>query len=71
LITRDNVERLGFVEWPKVVGLVDRAFGPEKDRAAMRTAITVAQWIVLSQRLGIARAEEFLWDWVMDKGHNT
>ncbi|KAK5005985.1 hypothetical protein LTR39_005783, partial [Cryomyces antarcticus] len=61
LITRANVEDLGFVAWEKVSGLVSKAFEEgdadlQGKAMAMRFAFTVAQWIVLSKRFGIAKA---------------
>lgn len=57
LVTKENVLQLGFVDWDKAEGLVDRAFGEKKDPSAMRYAMTIAQWVVLSQKFGVARAE--------------
>ena len=49
LITKDNVEKLGFVDWTQVEGLVDQAFFKE-DAKAMRFTFILAEWVVLSQR---------------------
>jgi asparagine synthase (glutamine-hydrolysing) len=57
LLTEENVENLGFVSWLRVEWLVDRAFGEKGDPGAMRTALVVAEWVVLSQRFGVSRAE--------------
>lgn len=56
LLSRENVDNLGFVAWEKVEGLVNRAFGENGDPGAMRKALVVAQWVVLSRRFGIRRA---------------
>lgn len=56
LLTEDNVNKLGFVDWEKVGGLVDRAFGDNGDPGAMRKALVVAEWVVLSRRFGVRRA---------------
>jgi asparagine synthase (glutamine-hydrolysing) len=56
LLTKDNVSDLGFVEWAKVQGLVDRGFGADGDPGAMRKALVVAEWVVLSKRFGVRRA---------------
>ncbi|EON67269.1 asparagine synthase (glutamine-hydrolyzing) [Coniosporium apollinis CBS 100218] len=56
LITRENVESLGFVDWSKAEGLVERAF-MQDEPLAMRFAFTIAQWIVISQRFGVRKAE--------------
>ena len=56
LVTRDQVEALGFVDWSPVRDLVARAFGQMKDQSAMRYALTVAQWVIISQRFGVQTA---------------
>lgn len=56
LITKENVEALGFVDWDRTAGLVERAFR-EQDQVALRSAFGVAQWVVLGQRFGIPKAE--------------
>ncbi|KAI9692564.1 MAG: hypothetical protein M1822_006795 [Bathelium mastoideum] len=56
LVTKENVEELGFLHWEKTKNLVHRAF-VEKDALAMRLAFSVAQFVVLSERFGISRAE--------------
>lgn len=45
------------MDWGKVKGLVDKAFRHE-DPNAMRLALTVSQWVVLSQRFGVRRAKD-------------
>ena len=50
------MEELGFVCWERVEWLVERAFGEEKDPGSMRTALVVAEWVVLSKRFGVAKA---------------
>ena len=55
MLTRDRVERLGFVSWEKTKGLVDKAFRM-KDANAMRFAFTVAQWVVIGERFQIKKA---------------
>jgi asparagine synthase (glutamine-hydrolysing) len=37
--------------------LLDLAFGPAQNPSALRYAFTVAQWVVLAQRFGIATAK--------------
>ncbi|KAL9084487.1 MAG: hypothetical protein Q9159_005183 [Coniocarpon cinnabarinum] len=56
LMTRENVEQLGFVDWEQVNTLVERAF-EEKDAKAMRFTLIVAEWVVISKRFGVKRAE--------------
>lgn len=56
LLTKENVEELGFVSWHKVRNLVDAAFGKKGCPGAMRTALVVAEWVVLSKKFGVRRA---------------
>lgn len=56
LLSRENVEGLGFVDWEKVEGLVERGFGEDGDPGCMRKAIVVAEWVVLGKRFGVRRA---------------
>ena len=55
LVTRENIESLGFVDWDLVKELVPRAF-EEGDVGSFRVAGMLAQWVVLGQKFGIARA---------------
>lgn len=55
LVTETNVEQLGFLDWDSVKGLVDMAF-LKKDMAAFRQALTIAEWVVISQRFGVETA---------------
>lgn len=54
------MEKLGFVDWNKARNLVKKAF-EEKNPSAMRAAISVGQWVVLSQRFGVKKAEAPGW----------
>ena len=56
LVTRENVETLGFVDWEGVKGLVEQAFAG-KDAKAMRFTFIVAEWVVIGQRFGVKKAE--------------
>jgi len=56
LVTKDNIEKLGFVSWDKCQGLVGRAFVKD-DPVALRFVLILAEWVVLSKRFGIAQAE--------------
>lgn len=55
LVTRSNVEQLGFLDWETVKEVVDTAF-VEKDVASFRQALIIAEWIVISQRFGVEKA---------------
>lgn len=56
IITQENIDQLGFVDWARCDGLVDRAF-KNQSAMAMRYSIVVAEWVILSQRFGVRRAE--------------
>ena len=55
LITKQNVEALGFLDWSKMHDLVRKAF-EEQEPGMLRTTLLVAQYVVLSQRFGIEQA---------------
>ncbi|WZH45882.1 nucleophile aminohydrolase [Fusarium acuminatum] len=55
LVTKENVEKLGFVDWDAAQDAVDRAFN-QQEALALRRAITVAQFVVLGQRFGVKTA---------------
>ena len=56
LMTRENIEGLGFLEWDEVKGLLEQAF-VKREAKAMRSLNLCCQWIILSKRFGVARAE--------------
>lgn len=56
LVTQSNVEQLGFLDWKLIDERRRRALELGED-PSLRYILTVAQWVVLSQRFGIARAE--------------
>ena len=49
LITRENIEALGFLDWSGVDGMVEGAFD-RQDKALMGVIFVIAQWVILSQR---------------------
>ncbi|KAK7717675.1 hypothetical protein SLS64_003170 [Diaporthe eres] len=55
LVTRANVDQLGFLDWESVKGLVGAVF-LEKDLASFRQALIIAEWVVISQRFGVEKA---------------
>ena len=61
LITEESIDALGFISWDQNRTLVDRAF-TSQDKTLMGTVFVIAQWVVLSRRFGIAKAQkpEFL-----------
>ena len=56
VVTKENVEALGFVDWKASSKLLDKAF-KERDGVAMRKAMAVAQFVTLGQRFGVKKAE--------------
>lgn len=60
LITQENVEALGFVDWNGTRDLVEKAFSTQ-DSVVLRSAFGVAQWVVLGQRFGIPKAVKPDW----------
>ena len=73
LVTRENIEGLGFLDPEGVEGLVERAFvdvdigeqgkgkegGGGGDKNAFRLVICLAQWVVLGKRFGVKRYVQF------------
>ncbi|KAF7629463.1 asparagine synthetase [Aspergillus flavus] len=53
LVTEENVKKLGFVDWGKAKGNLHRAFEGSDDMA-FRFTLTLAQFVVLMQRFGVA-----------------
>lgn len=60
LITEENVEALGFVDWSRTRDLVEKAFSTQ-DQVALRSAFGIAQWVVLGKRFGIPKAVKPSW----------
>ncbi|KAI4236506.1 MAG: hypothetical protein LQ352_007996 [Teloschistes flavicans] len=60
LITQENVEALGFVDWSRTRDVVETAFSTQ-DRVALLSAFGIAQWVVLGKRFGIPKAVEPDW----------
>jgi len=56
LVTKENVEELGFVDWKKCKTLVNRGFGDKGDPNAMRFTLLVAEWVTIGKRFGVRRA---------------
>ncbi|KAJ0358001.1 hypothetical protein COL154_009552 [Colletotrichum chrysophilum] len=55
LVTKENVQELGFVDWQAAEEALKRAF-EEQDALSLRRAITVAQFVVLGKRFGVKKA---------------
>lgn len=60
LITRENIERLGFVDWSKCEDIVDRSF-KDKDEILFRKAIWLAQLVSIGLQFGVQT-------WMSDAG---
>lgn len=56
LLTRENVDALGFLNWDQVSSSLNAAFR-EKDPLALRSSLLVAQFVVLSQRFQVPKAQ--------------
>lgn len=59
LVTKENVDRLGFLDWQEVEARLQVAFGVGSDVekvTAFRLALIVAEWVVLSQRFNVQAA---------------
>ena len=56
LITKENIEGLGFLDWCTTQSYLERAFCGE-DRVAFRKAVMIAQFVVLMQRFGVEAAK--------------
>ncbi|KAJ5964889.1 uncharacterized protein N7479_004765 [Penicillium vulpinum] len=55
LTSRENVDALGFVDWEETQEHVRKAF-QDKISWSLRVALSVCQFVVLSQRFGVTRA---------------
>ena len=56
LISQENIEQLGFIDWEKTKDVVQTAFETQ-DQVKLRSVFGIAQWVVLGQRFGIPKAE--------------
>ena len=57
LLTKERVDRLGFLETGAVEGLMEKAFQDDQDVNALRFVINAAQWVVLSETFNVQKAE--------------
>ncbi|KAL6915119.1 hypothetical protein FSST1_012879 [Fusarium sambucinum] len=55
LVTKESVEKLGFVDWEATQEAMDGAFN-RQEALPLRRIITVAQFVVLGQRFGVKTA---------------
>ncbi|KAI1332913.1 asparagine synthase [Xylariaceae sp. FL0255] len=57
LLTRENVDDLGFLDWEAVKEMKSKAFGDDADLEAFRLLHLAATLVVIGKRFGVARAE--------------
>lgn len=57
LVTRENIEALGFLDWSRVNGMLERAFD-RQDKALMGVIFVIAQWVILSKRFKMPSMSE-------------
>lgn len=62
LLTQEAVEQLGFVGYAKIQEAMDVAWGEEADPKSFRLLVYCGAWVTLSQRLGVAKADESDWE---------
>lgn len=55
LITKGNIDNLGFLDWEQTLHTLLQAFALQEPKLLVTTFV-IAQWVVLSQRFGIAKA---------------
>jgi asparagine synthase (glutamine-hydrolysing) len=60
LVIKENIERLGFVDWERVKNIVSKSF-EDSDMSSLRLAATLAQWVVLAQKFGMKQTEVSRW----------
>ena len=58
LLEKRKIDELGFLESEKAEHYLEKAFGDDFDANAMRYVINVGQWIVLSEKFGVKKAQE-------------
>lgn len=61
LITKENVENLGFIDWGNTRGWLQAAFGDDADSRSFRRLVIIGSWVVLSQSFGVKRASKQHW----------
>ncbi|KAI3555923.1 asparagine synthase [Colletotrichum abscissum] len=61
LITQENIENLGFMEWDNAKRWLEEGFGEDASPRAFRKLICTASWVVLSQRFGVKKAAVEQW----------
>ncbi|KAJ5332163.1 uncharacterized protein N7506_005946 [Penicillium brevicompactum] len=62
LLTQEAVEGLGFVDPEAIRKAMETAWGETADPRAFRFLLYCGAWVTLSQRMGVAKAEEDDWE---------
>lgn len=62
ILTEEAVEQLGFVDYPTIRDAMEVAWGDKPNPKAFRQLVNTAAWVTLSQRLGVAKADESDWE---------
>ncbi|KAJ5135404.1 uncharacterized protein N7515_004682 [Penicillium bovifimosum] len=62
LLTREAVEELGFVDWETIQEAMEVAWGETADPKAFRQLVYCGAWVTLSQRMGVAKADQSDWE---------
>jgi asparagine synthase (glutamine-hydrolysing) len=57
LLTKENVDAVGFLDWSTIQEYYRAAFSDARDTAALRRCITAASFVTLSKRFGVATAQ--------------
>jgi asparagine synthase (glutamine-hydrolysing) len=57
ILTKEAVERLGFVDWETVRNALENAFGEGADGLSFRVLLIVGGWVTIGERFGVKRAE--------------
>ncbi|TLS20946.1 uncharacterized protein PpBr36_10678 [Pyricularia pennisetigena] len=56
LLTKENVDAVGFLDWPKIQGHLEHVFDPESRGKNFTPCLAAASFVVISQRFGVATA---------------
>ncbi|KAI0547808.1 asparagine synthase-domain-containing protein [Xylaria curta] len=62
ILTQEAVEALGFVDWETIKNDMEVGWGETAQPKAFRRLVYCAAWVTLSQRMGVARADESDWE---------
>ncbi|KAI8633861.1 asparagine synthase [Xylariaceae sp. FL1651] len=57
LLTKENVEAVGFLDWPAVKNALSRGFGEGADIPSFRFCQAASSFVTISQRFKVARAQ--------------